>query len=438
MALPSGYTQLGYLRATGTQYFNMFYQPKLFGRVECKFKFHTTGRQMLLASWGSATNLSYVIEKTATNNYNTNASGITKSGSVTTALNVDQWYELDYNLNQNYITINGNTVATTSGTPTCTRAWYLFASNDAEEGSYLKANASIEYLRLYDTSGILVHNYIPAYSEYVDAVGLFDEVEEVFWKNDGTGTFQYPYTISATVSPNNSGTVSGSGYYDSGSTATLEAIANVGYTFENWEFSEDKHNILESTCTTTPSFTKNSWYGWASWVSSYGPGTNNNYVTFKFDESIVITSYACSNHDDTNSTTWDFTIAGSNDGVNYTNIQTDSFPARTYKTVSVNNNTAYKYYRLIYSRYNNTYGEGRYVLRKLSFTGYRIGTNNDNPYNFVVYAHTNLIAYFKSIANCRYKVNGTWKNGIMYIKENGTWKSGTPKIKVNGAWKEGG
>lgn len=52
--------------------------------------------------------------------------------------------------------------------------------------------------------------------------------------------------------------------------------------------------------------------------------------------------------------------------------------------------------------------------------------------------NVNIIAYFKSIANCRYKVNGTWKNGTMYIKENGTWKSGTPKIKVNGAWKEGG
>lgn len=438
MALPSGYTQLGYLRATGTQYFNMFYQPRLFGRVECKFKFHTTGRQMLLGSWGSASNLSYVVEKTATNNYNTKASGITISGSVTTPLNVDRWYELDYNLNQNYISIDGNTVGTTSGTPTCTRAWYLFASNDADEGSYLKANASIQYLKLYDTTGILVHSYVPAYSEYVDAVGLFDEVEEVFWKNDGTGTFQYPYTISATVSPSNSGTVSGTGYYDSDSTATLEAIANVGYTFENWEFSEDKHNILESTCTTTPSFTTSVWAGWASWVSSYGPGTNNNYVTFKFNEPIVITSYACSNHNDTNSTTWDFTIAGSNDGVNYTNIQTDSFPARTYKTVSVNNNTAYKYYRLIYSRYNNIYDEGRYVLRNLSFTGYRTGTNNDNPYNFVVYSHANLIANFKRTANCRYKVNGTWKNGTMYIKKNGTWKSGTPKIKVNGAWKEGG
>ena len=170
MALPSGYTQLGYLKATGTQYFNMFYQPKLFGRVECKFKFHTTGRQMLLGSWDSSSNLSYVIEKTETNNYNTKASGITQSGSVTTALNVDQWYELDYNLNQNYISIDGNIIATTSGTSTCTRAWYLFASNDKDEGVYLKANASIQYLKLYDTTGILVHSYVPAYSEYVDAV----------------------------------------------------------------------------------------------------------------------------------------------------------------------------------------------------------------------------------------------------------------------------
>ena len=30
--------------------------------------------------------------------------------------------------------------------------------------------------------------------------------------------------------------------------------------------------------------------------------------------------------------------------------------------------------------------------------------------------------------NCRYKVNGTWKNAMMYIKQNGTWKTGTPFI----------
>ena len=42
------------------------------------------------------------------------------------------------------------------------------------------------------------------------------------------------YTISASAAPENSGTVSGAGDYDHGTSVTLTAIANTGYTFVNW------------------------------------------------------------------------------------------------------------------------------------------------------------------------------------------------------------
>ena len=42
------------------------------------------------------------------------------------------------------------------------------------------------------------------------------------------------YTITATASPSNSGTVTGAGTYNSGSLCTLKATANSGYTFVNW------------------------------------------------------------------------------------------------------------------------------------------------------------------------------------------------------------
>ena len=42
------------------------------------------------------------------------------------------------------------------------------------------------------------------------------------------------FTISATVTPNNSGTVTGGGAYNYGQTCTLMAAANTGYVFEKW------------------------------------------------------------------------------------------------------------------------------------------------------------------------------------------------------------
>ena len=42
------------------------------------------------------------------------------------------------------------------------------------------------------------------------------------------------YTITATASPTQGGTISGAGSYQQGQTCTLIATANTGYTFSNW------------------------------------------------------------------------------------------------------------------------------------------------------------------------------------------------------------
>ncbi|KAF5071281.1 PKD-like domain protein [anaerobic digester metagenome] len=58
------------------------------------------------------------------------------------------------------------------------------------------------------------------------------------------------YTISASAAPENSGTVSGTGEYDHGTSVTLTATANEHYTFVNW--TEDGENVsTEATYTFT-------------------------------------------------------------------------------------------------------------------------------------------------------------------------------------------
>ncbi|MFO7842721.1 MAG: BspA family leucine-rich repeat surface protein [Bacteroidales bacterium] len=60
------------------------------------------------------------------------------------------------------------------------------------------------------------------------------------------------YTISASAAPENSGTISGAGDYDHGTSVTLTATANEGYTFVNWteggtEVSTDAEYIFTAT-----------------------------------------------------------------------------------------------------------------------------------------------------------------------------------------------
>ena len=70
-----------------------------------------------------------------------------------------------------------------------------------------------------------------------------------------------PFEITATANPVEGGTVSGAGTYEMGSTCTLTATANPGYTFANWTNSEDvvvtDNPELSFTVTENASYTAN-------------------------------------------------------------------------------------------------------------------------------------------------------------------------------------
>ena len=75
----------------------------------------------------------------------------------------------------------------------------------------------------------------------------------------GTITVQggTPYTITATASPTQGGTVSGAGTYYSGTSCTLTATPSTGYTFTNWK---KGNNVVSTNATYTFEVTGNASY----------------------------------------------------------------------------------------------------------------------------------------------------------------------------------
>ena len=187
--LPNTYWQLEYIQSDGNQYIKTGLIPNTIGRVKTSVTFTISGRQLLFCSWASGSNKAYFVERTTGNNYNFESTGVTKSASTTTALTTNSKYEIDVDLLNNRILINDNEICTTSGFPTGTRELYLFASNDADEGVYIKCSAILDYLEVYDRNGVLIRNFIPAMRISDYAVGLYDDVNDVFYTNSGTGTF---------------------------------------------------------------------------------------------------------------------------------------------------------------------------------------------------------------------------------------------------------
>ena len=499
MALPYNYTQVGYIRATGTQYIDLFYQPKLFGRIKIKFKYYTSGRQILLGSWQSQYNKSYIIEKNTANNYSSDASGLTINSSGTFAIANNQWYELDFNINDGYIKIDDTTQATLTGSMTGTRAWYLFASNDSEEGSYLKSNAAVEYLQLYDLEGNLVHNFIPCLNDS-GAPGLYDDIGGLFYGNEGTGTFTYAPMVNVEVTPTNSGTITGDTYYDPGTDATLTAIPNPGYNFEKW-INED-YRLMDAIASTGTQYinvgintgvnmrivvdispngegyddnaiiglSNNSGSGYrievvrkasgkySLYSSGSGSGTYKDFPDVSSDGRITLTYTQTSNRQEltdgnqtvsstfTTATNTGFYLFSYYGGSRYygkfrlhnCKIYINDILVRDYVPVLKDSGLVPGLLDLVEMKFYANSGTGDFQAYEETPDIKRI-VLTDNPLTIKNLRNTlDLIAQFKKSANCRYKVNGTWKNAMMFIKQNGTWKPGTPKIKINGNWKEGG
>lgn len=187
--LPNTYWQLEYIQSDGNQYITTGLIPNAIGRVKTSVTFTTSGRQLLFCSWESGSNKAYFIERTTSNNYNFESTGVTKSASTTTALTTNNKYEIDVDLVNNSILINDNKMCTTSGFTTATRELYLFASNDADEGVYVKCSTKLDYLEVYDKNGTLIRNFIPAMRISDFEIGLYDDVNDVFYTNAGSGTF---------------------------------------------------------------------------------------------------------------------------------------------------------------------------------------------------------------------------------------------------------
>ena len=91
---------------------------------------------------------------------------------------------------------------------------------------YATANSGYEFVHWKKGNNIVSTNATYSFTVNASTAGTY------------TAYFQQSaptqYTITASVSPSNAGTITGAGSYPSGSTCTLDATPNDGYTFVNW------------------------------------------------------------------------------------------------------------------------------------------------------------------------------------------------------------
>lgn len=183
MSLPSGYKRVEFIQSSGTQYIDSGFKPNQDTRVVMDaqiisdpggsmaiyFGCRGDGHFYELFKAGSGANLTFL--------YNT---------SYTKTFTVDYTLRRIVEVNKNIATVDGVSLSYDYAAYQMAYSLYLCADNNA--GAVLAPTAMRIYsCQIYD-NGTLVRDFIPCINTS-NEVGLWDDVNSVFYANAGTGTF---------------------------------------------------------------------------------------------------------------------------------------------------------------------------------------------------------------------------------------------------------
>lgn len=183
-SLPVGYTQLEYIESTGEQYIDTGFIPNQDTKIDIKFTMKDTSGKAIYGSriaYDNSTFSAMLQGQSAGSSFQYN--NVALANTITYQNN--QSYNIVQDKNKLYI--NGTLKNTfTYGNFTCPSNLYLFAVN--QNGTIpFYGKIAVNYCKIYN-NGVLVRNFIPAKNSS-NVVGMYDLVNNVFYTNQGTGTF---------------------------------------------------------------------------------------------------------------------------------------------------------------------------------------------------------------------------------------------------------
>ena len=185
MSLPNGYKRLEYIQSTGTQYIDsgVFVKSENL-KIDLTFMYTASaGDSSLYGAETSGRN--WTIVPYGMTSFYVGLSG--PALSVSTSINIKYNMIAHANNGALSVSLNGSvSTASYSGTLCKTLSIFLFANNINGTARQL-VSARFYLLKIYD-NGTLVRDFIPCQTTSGD-IGLWDDVNSVFYGNVGTGTF---------------------------------------------------------------------------------------------------------------------------------------------------------------------------------------------------------------------------------------------------------
>lgn len=203
MSLPSGYKKLEYIQSSGTQYINTGFNPNQNTRVVVDAKPLSVTQKQLWCIFGVRTSVFFELYKASTSNMRlTFLYGSTYTQGFDS---LDYTKRHTFEINKNTATVDGTTLTYSAQTFQQAYPLFLFASNNTGKAGGIAA-AELYSAKVYD-NGTLIRNFIPC-KNASGVIGLWDDVNSVFYQNAGSGTF----TAGPEIKGANKTLIDGTGY----------------------------------------------------------------------------------------------------------------------------------------------------------------------------------------------------------------------------------
>ena len=190
VGLPSTYQYVTDIELTGTQYINTNYPLWKNSQWKIEYLYTLTEHYNYNNMFGfnDVTDTNNEIWSDSNGDYYVRVGGIAKTKIAT--LNVNSLYKITHdNTGDNLVTTIedpvGNDIVSTLAKAS-TSSTNVLAFGHRSGGYYLKGK--IQSLKMW-SDGDLVRNYVPCYRKSDNVIGLYDTVNNVFYTNAGTGTF---------------------------------------------------------------------------------------------------------------------------------------------------------------------------------------------------------------------------------------------------------
>ena len=189
--LPTGYTQLEYIEATGEQYIDTGITATNNTGMSIKYCYTASGPAGISGIFKSAAPrqdvffISTSSGQTSSNIFCAHR-GATFATSTSVTLNTDYTYEINY-LNSGKVYFDNTLLGNVGSNNVYNKTIPLFARYSVGSSGYSISNSRIYYAE-FSEGTVITHKFIPA-KDINGVIGMYDTIADTFHTNAGTGTF---------------------------------------------------------------------------------------------------------------------------------------------------------------------------------------------------------------------------------------------------------